>query len=355
MKKAAAALVILAVALVALPLSHWGSDFRSFYTGARLAGTPELFSLDAMRKIEAPLGTDLSQLQVWIRPPFYALLLLPLGQLPYRAAACIWQVILALALVLFVRFWDDQEPSYWMAALFLPMLLALYFGQDVALLLLLAAIAVRLEQRGNSFIAGLVLSLCAIKPHLFLLAPLWMASRRMWRMGLGLGVGGGILAAVCFGVNGRDWLFRYHDVVAVNELHQVSKEYVSLAGLLHSAPAICWWPAALLVAAVFWYAQRRMEKQDAFAFALFGGLLIAPHAFLYDLGFLLPYFLRRRNAAIAVVLLCVLFKLPSAFPAQLGLVLLFLFGAVQANSEASIARLAGWTKPAGRPLPAARP
>lgn len=272
-------------------------------------------------------------------------------------AAFLWQAILALALILFVRLWDDQVPSYWMAALFLPMLLALFFGQDVTLLLLLAAIAVRLEQRGHPFLGGLVLSLCAIKLHLFLLVPLWMASRRMWRMGLGLCAGGGILTVVCFGVHGRDWLFRYLDVLAVNERHQISKEYVSLAGLLHSVPAIWLWPAALLVAAGFWYAQRRMEKQDAFAFALFGGLLIAPHAFLYDVGFLLPYFLRRRNAAIAVVVLCMLFKLPSAFPAQLGLLLLFVFAAFQAGGggEAAIARLAGWTKPAAHPLPAARP
>ncbi len=325
--KLAISAIVVALAVAALPLSHWESDFLSFYAGARLAGTPELFSFSAVHKIEAPLERRPDELRAWIRPPFYALLLSPLGRLPYRAAACVWQVLLALALISFVWLWDDRLQSYLLSVLFVPTLITLMLGQDVALLLLFAGIALKLEERGKPFAGGLVLALCAIKVHVFLLVPLWIVSKRLWRLGLGLCAGGGILTAICFWMMGPGWVSRYREVLATNELHQASQDYmVSLMGLLHSAPPVVWWLASLLVAAGCFFAQSRLGKREAFAVALFGGLLIAPHAFLYDLAFLLPALTNRRTAAVGLGAVWFLISVPAlAVLARLFLVGLFVW------------------------------
>ncbi len=59
----------------------------------------------------------------------------------------------------------------------LPALAGLLQGQDVAFLLLLAALAIRLEGGGQDFAAGLVLSLCSIKFHPFLLLPVLLLAQ----------------------------------------------------------------------------------------------------------------------------------------------------------------------------------
>ena len=40
---------LLVVALMTLHYSHWDTDFLSFYAGAKLAGTSQLYSFDAVR------------------------------------------------------------------------------------------------------------------------------------------------------------------------------------------------------------------------------------------------------------------------------------------------------------------
>src|SRR5262245_56845693 len=72
------------------------NDFSSFWAGAQCIGD-RLYDPDCAATIQHTVAS--SGVDRYIRPPFYAVLLWPLGHLPYRMAYVIW-VLLAIASVL---------------------------------------------------------------------------------------------------------------------------------------------------------------------------------------------------------------------------------------------------------------
>ena len=184
--------VPLLVALVSLPFVHWETDFLSFYAGARLAGTSQLYSSNAVHEIQAGYEREPAQVRAYIRPAFYAVLLWPLGKLSYHAAAVVWQVRNVLGIGIFIWCWARDRAA--MIVLFMPLLIALVLGQDVPILLAVFADVVWLLRKNRLFLAGLLMALCAVKFHLFLLLPLVIVAKRLWRFAGGLAVGGAALA-----------------------------------------------------------------------------------------------------------------------------------------------------------------
>ena len=76
----------------------------------------------------------------------------------------------------------------------LPAMTSFMSGQDTPFILLWMALAAMLTRRGHRFSAGLVLSLCQTKFHLFL--PLWLIliAGQHWRFLVGMVAGNGGLA-----------------------------------------------------------------------------------------------------------------------------------------------------------------
>ena len=97
---------------------------------------------------------------VYTRPAFYAVLLKPLAAFPQSIAYAIFSLATLSSLLWFVVRFSKECP----AVPFLPAILG---------------IAILLTRRTTDFSAGIILSLCAIKVHLFLFLPvLWLLKKR---------------------------------------------------------------------------------------------------------------------------------------------------------------------------------
>src|SRR5271169_5226819 len=99
------------------------NDFVSFYVGAKLAGTPQLYSRPAnLAAIQSILGFQMEG-TTYIRPPFYAILLKPLAMLPYSAAyAIFFLAILSSVLWFVIRFSKECPALPFFASLSIPLL-----------------------------------------------------------------------------------------------------------------------------------------------------------------------------------------------------------------------------------------
>ena len=172
------------------------------------------------------------------RPPFYAALLWPLSLLPYKTAYPVWWLLRIASLGGFVALWriPSRAETMLFTVLSLPVFASLAAGQDSILLLLFIAVAFRCWQNGNDFNAGLALSLCAIKFHLFVLLPLLFWRQRLGRMAAGFGSGAAALLAVSFAVEGWRWPFDYFAVLTDGRVHPSADSMPNLHGLFAGLP-----------------------------------------------------------------------------------------------------------------------
>jgi hypothetical protein len=269
------------------------TDFLSFYAGARLAGSPHLYSLSHISDIQIEFRA-VDEIKAFIRPPFYAVLLSPMGRLPFRTAELIWQALLLAAAAGFIAIWAPRPLSVLLCCWFVPLWVSLIIGQDIPLLLLCAALSVFLIRKDRPFSAGLAIAACTAKFHLLLLLPVLIIAKRLWRFAGGFAAGAGALAALSFAVQGWDWPKRYLDVLKLNESELISGVYMAnLAGLLGRFPYSKIWLAlsALLVVWGTWRVARRATIEFSLATALCGSLLIGLHGYIYDCAILLPLLL----------------------------------------------------------------
>jgi len=261
-----------------------GGDFLPFYAAAKLLPGLRIYQPQAIYGAEIAALGGMRDALLFIRMPAFALLLWPLAHLPYGAAHAVWFGLRALAAAGFVFVWphNPRRQTALAAAFFLPLAAALSGDQDTPLLLLWIAVAERLAPR-RPFAAGLVLALCAAKPHLFLFLPVYLFVHRR-RLIPGFLAGGAALLALSFAAAGPRWP-------------------EALAGVLRN-PAIAPWgvfnlhslglPAALEIAlaaalagGALW-AILRLSDRIALAAALAAGLLLSYHASLPDAALLLP-------------------------------------------------------------------
>jgi hypothetical protein len=270
------------------------NDFIQLYAGAKLVGTLNLYNGAALEQIQIEEAGMQSENIHYTRLPFYAFLLQPLTWLPYRAAYTLFQTINLLCFFWFLwQFIPASRELAAFASISLPLYAMLENGQDVGLLLFLASSSVVLARRNLDFCAGLVLSLCAIKPHLFVLMPVVMILQRRWLILFGNAVGGVALLAVSFAVGGWNWPYAYWLNLAgqtknldyMSNIHTVSAQLGS--GPLDFAVEI-FLSACVVVITVF-LALKIADYELAFTFGLIGSMLISFHSYTQDcLLLLLP-------------------------------------------------------------------
>ena len=160
----AVSLVVLVVLVDRPPLNE-RTDFSVTYLGSRmvyLGMGPELYDLGEQQKVKTRLLPDAEPL-IFEHPPFEALLLAPLGALPYKTAYLIWGLINAaiwLSLPYLLRPYTPaprDDLAYlllWM--LFAPLGVALFEGQSSLLVLLLYSITFIELRSGREFLAGTI-------------------------------------------------------------------------------------------------------------------------------------------------------------------------------------------------------
>jgi len=266
------------------------SEYITFYNGARLLGTPYLYDAahGYLHQIAA-LGGFTDQF-LFVRIPFCALLHWPLSLLTYGAARHVWSAISAVALAGFIWLWKTPNWKVNLVACCwsLPILFDFVFGKDTVFLLLLLAIAFRLYQRRPA-VSGLIMSVLAVKFHLFLLLPLLFLGQRRWRMAAGFSLGAAVIASVSFLVGGPDWPVR---LVRLILSQSTSREHLmpNLRGLI--AP----FSGALLpellmaagVAVLTWRIVCHSDFEYGLSAVLLASLLVSHHTAIYDCALLLP-------------------------------------------------------------------
>jgi hypothetical protein len=264
------------------------TDFSAFYAGGTLAGTPETYSPSAVFAVEdRAVGCHTPNL-IFIKPPFYAALMWPLAQLPFPAAIAIWRALILAALGVFLWLWPGDRLAHLAgAAWFLPAATSFNTGQDVAFVLAAATGACLLLHKRFPVVAGILFGVCAIKFHLFLLLPLLILHRRLWRTALGVAAVGTVFAVISFAAYGWNWPQLYRAALADPRLNPYPWNMVNFNGLFryHAELAI---PFAILTALLCWYVIAAGKPELGIAVVLAGGTLIAPHNTISDGVLFLP-------------------------------------------------------------------
>jgi hypothetical protein len=169
-------------------------DFSSFYTAGLLVRHGEgrsLYDLHEQWRLQQQFAPNVDIRQgpmPYIRPPFEALVFVPLACFSYPVALAIWS--LAKIAFLWLSIWILPRPrpftriypSWLEVALCLglfPVFLDLFQGQDAILLLLIVVAVLNRLQSGKDVAAGVILALGLFKFHLVvpIAIMIWLAGR----------------------------------------------------------------------------------------------------------------------------------------------------------------------------------
>ena len=180
------------------------NDFVHFYIGGTLFGTPDLHSPEANFAKQRELVGGVLEHSYFVRPTFYGAFYKPLAALSYRTAYLVFQFFSVICCFFFVKWNLRRIPGFAALAIMFPPLLANFVnGQDVILLVTICSLCLVLAESDRDFAAGLVLSLAAFKPHLFLLTPLAVGFHRRWRFLAGATAG--LVTLFSIGLTSGGW------------------------------------------------------------------------------------------------------------------------------------------------------
>jgi hypothetical protein len=309
------------------------TDFVAIYSGPSLllVDPQHLYAPGAAAAVDRALTASDRFDRPFSFLPHAALLLAPLGRLPYGLAYLVWLAVgvasLALSAWLLAPRW-----RLWplLLVLFLPAQLALIMGQTSPLALLALCGSVRLVERRPA-LAGMLLGLSPAMWKPQLLAPalsVAFAAARCWRALLCLAAAPLVLTAAFTAIGGADWLGDYRAQASslwslVSERSSLESAGQTLLGLAQSvigpgsAAVVVAIVGGLLVEGIvagMWWRGLRPDGRRHLQFAVLpiAAVVAAPHALGYDLTLWL---------ASAWLLLHYVKERPSARPLVVGLAL----------------------------------
>jgi hypothetical protein len=270
------------------------NDFAQLYTGATLVNTPDLYSRTAnLVVVKENLGFTMESV-VYTRPPFYAALLKPLAWLPYRTAYAIFSFTsLASVLWFVIRFSKECSALPFFAAMSLPILTAICGGQDTPFLLAILGGSMLLTRANKDVWAGVLLSLLAIKFHLFLFVPLLLLLKQRWAILRGALTGTAGLVGFGISVAGGDAWKQYVGVLRdpwINPSATIMPNIHGLVAVLNGGTALELALIATVVAAFLWTVRSNDDYEFLLAVSLVCGLLVSFHSGVADDIVLLPAF-----------------------------------------------------------------
>lgn len=268
------------------------NDFLSFYTGAKLSGDPSLYDRGSTARVHLQAIGETGEIQFG-RLPYYALLLKPLALLPYPTAYLVWEILSASAFIGFVVLWPCAllRMRWLLACWFLPVFVCFFNGQEDLFLLCWVALAAWLLRKEKPVIAGMALTLCASKFHLFTLVPLVLVAQRRWRMVSGMMAGAVALLGISFAVGGPDWPGELYAVLThpgINTSLEHMPNLHSLFGMGSLGVALQIVVTAGLAVGVYLPARSSQSFELPLALALGAGLLAGFHGYLHDCTLVLP-------------------------------------------------------------------
>ena len=297
---AAGAMVLLAVA--ALSAVFFGNavnvDFIEYWTSGELIRQHQNpYSQTIVMQAEKRAGTDLHAPVVMRNPPWSLFLVAPLGYVSLPVAAFVWLLAMIVALVVSVRLLSSgSKPPPIIAYVFAPVLYSAMAGQTPLFFLL--GIAVFLHfYKTRPWLAGLALTLPAIKPHLFFLVwPILLLEcirTRRWRILAGGAVGLAVASAISVALVPHIWTDYLSSMRDEHmELHLMNNVPFALRMLVPGwpvwvqiAPAV---PAALWALWYWWRHRMRWDWTDHGALLLAISVFVSPYSWPFDQVLFLP-------------------------------------------------------------------
>ena len=294
-----------------------GPDFFSFYSAARLyvlRGGSAVYNLGLQKQFELQVtgaAPDRFVVLPYFHPPYYTMLIAPLGFLSYPAAyyaMAAFNLLLAIGLVvLLVRSSDSiHGPAAMVAAImiagFFPLFVTALQGQSDLVVLVPLAAAYVAWSRGRHGWAGIFSALALAKPQLLLLIPVLFLARRAWRALAGFAgavAALGLISVIGFGLNA---VVSYLGAVgawaiggrlpASGELVYTDTAFYSLRNVLEAVPGggkvVALVILVLLLAFVALSLSWRPDKPRLdFALAVAASIVLSPHQNLHDLSVLI--------------------------------------------------------------------
>lgn len=288
--------------LLGVPLRGW-LDFSAFYAAGSLAFTPEVTDLVPITAFQVEHGLPITP---FVYPAGMALPYALLAALPYGVAGALHAAIMAALLVLATVLWADivglpRRLAVLGALAWAPAAAGVASGQNSSVALLLVVLATGALVRRRDAVAGVLTGMLAYKPQLAAPVAGVLLLRGRWTSIVGMGAMLGlqyVLGVVATG--GRlDWPAGWlHSVQTYQEADLLANGWqaISLPGLaarLSLVTGLPWlslagYAAAAVIVAWCLPALRRAAWPEAIALAASLGLLISPHAWVYDATLLLP-------------------------------------------------------------------
>jgi hypothetical protein len=288
--------------ILGMPLRDW-LDFSAFYAAGSLAFSAEVTDLAAITALQVEQGLPLTP---FVYPAGMALLYVPLAALPYGIAAALHVVVMAALLVLATLVWARLTtlPGRWLvlgALAWGPAAAGVVSGQNTSLALLLTVLVAWSLVRDHDGGAGFATGLLAYKPQLALpLMGLLLLRSRWLALAVTAAVFGFHWALGAVATGGQlDWPVAWLQTVdAYQEADFLANGWQSISlpsfgrqlEILTGLPGItiAGYVIAGIIVVLSIPALRRLPAAEAVALAAACGLLISPHAWVYDATLLLP-------------------------------------------------------------------
>ena len=279
-------------------------DFRTFYTAGHLIRSGQVYDYPAELAAQNALVSPNRYALPFLYPPYAALLFAPFSLVSYKVAYFIFFLLnlyFCLAAATILRPYTLLIRARWRWAMpllflsFMPLGIALIYGQVSLFLLLLYCACFAAIQSEKPYLAGIFLSLALIKFQIALPIVLFFLLWRQWRFIAGFASGAVALALVSLRVTGLKSSFAYlHSVVSMaGQTSNESKfamfitQMPSLHGFFHTISAGRPWGDVLTIcfslAVIVWTATRK----PSLPLALLAAMLVSYHLHLYDLTLLL--------------------------------------------------------------------
>ena len=285
----------------------WFPDFLTPYAAVRAFFEGKLAmvygNIDQFTEYQNALFADRFPAVVYYRPflypPFWLLLLLPLGLLAVGKATAVFFAVTAGA----SAFDSRRDPWGWLAMAISPAALHVVMsGQATFLAVVLAYGGLRLLDRSPA-VAGTLFGLLAYKPQICLLIPVALIAAKQWRAMMWAAITGAVLVMASLAVFGpQTWLDfiemtratageRMHGYVIEVLINYMITPYASALniGLPPGAASLLQLGGAALAVAATWYAFRSFRDGMARSAVLLSAtFFVSPYLLNYDLLLLMP-------------------------------------------------------------------
>ncbi len=276
----------------------WGRDFANLYTSGRLAlegNLAILYDVDSYRAYQhVQYGGTLSA-HNYSYPPPTLLYTWAFGLMPYPAALIAWLALTGTAFAAAARpYLRDAGLPGWLALIAPATLLNVWAGHYGLLIGALWLGAFHLLPR-RPILAGILIGLMLVKPHLALLAPLILARRGEWRAFASAAATAAGLAALSLLLFGPEMWRIYLTVtsgVQAAMVDDVGTLYLRMMPTIVPTvsalgfPGLLAWTLQILAGGAAVAALMLRMPSDSRAAGLAGGVatfLVLPYAFNYDM------------------------------------------------------------------------